>query len=125
MGCHPQRLRHVRAKPRARSCTWVRAIPTLKRSCEMKGEITATCACYRESQTYPGLHPQKCGQQIEGGDPAPPLCTDETTDDTVIQMWNPQYRRKMDIQKKGTKIIQGMKCFLYEERLRELRLFIL
>lgn len=79
MGCHPERLRQVRAKPRARSCTWVRAIPSLKGSCEVKGEITATCSCYRESQTYLGLHPQKCGQQIEGGGLAPSLCTDETT----------------------------------------------
>jgi len=46
-----------------------------------------------------------------------------------VQMWNPQYRRKMDlleqIQKKATKMIQGMKYFPYEGRLRELRLFIL
>ena len=33
---------------------------------------------YVESQLYPGLH-QKCGQQIEGGDPAHLLCAGETS----------------------------------------------
>ena len=37
------------------------------------------CSCSPESQQYPGLNQQKCGQQIEGGDPAPLLCTGETT----------------------------------------------
>jgi len=37
------------------------------------------CPRSTESQPYPGLHQKKCGQQVEGGDPAPLLCTDETS----------------------------------------------
>ena len=32
-----------------------------------------------ESQLYPVLHHDKCGQQGEGGDPAPLLCTGEVS----------------------------------------------
>ena len=46
-----------------------------------------------------------------------------------VQMWSPQYRRDMNllecIQRRATKIIQGMKHLSYEDRLREMRLFIL
>jgi len=31
------------------------------------------------SQPYPELHQKKCGHQVEGGDPAPVLCADETS----------------------------------------------
>ncbi|KAK4815640.1 hypothetical protein QYF61_005202 [Mycteria americana] len=36
------------------------------------------CACSPESHPYPGLHQKKCGQQVEGGDSAPLLCSCET-----------------------------------------------
>ncbi|GAB0189955.1 mitochondrial enolase superfamily member 1 [Grus japonensis] len=36
------------------------------------------CACSPESQPCPGLHQKKCGQQVEGGDPAPLLSSGET-----------------------------------------------
>ncbi|GAB0189939.1 triadin [Grus japonensis] len=36
------------------------------------------CACSPESQPCPGLHQKKCGQQVEGGDPAPLLGSGET-----------------------------------------------
>jgi len=46
-----------------------------------------------------------------------------------IQMWNPQYRRGVDLlecnQRRATKIIQGMEHLIYEDRLRELGLFSL
>ena len=46
-----------------------------------------------------------------------------------IQMWSPQYRRDMDmlecIQRRATKMIQGMKHLFYEDRLRGLGLFSL
>ena len=32
-----------------------------------------------ESQLYPGLNQKQCGQQGEGGDPDPLLCTGETS----------------------------------------------
>ena len=37
------------------------------------------CPHSPEGQPYPGLHQKKCGQQVEGGDPAPLLCTGETS----------------------------------------------
>ena len=33
----------------------------------------ATCTCSPESQLYPGVHQEKCGQQVERGDSAPLL----------------------------------------------------
>ena len=46
-----------------------------------------------------------------------------------IQMQNPQYRRDIVqlecIQRRATKMIQGMECLSYEDRLRELGLFSL
>ena len=46
-----------------------------------------------------------------------------------IQMWSPQYRRDMDllehIQRRATKMIQGMEHLSYKDRLRELGLFSL
>jgi len=42
-------------------------------------------------------------------------------------MWSPQYRRDIDllecVQRRATKMIQGMECLSYEDRLRELGLF--
>ena len=44
-----------------------------------KLDMTGQCAlAAQESQPYPGLHPQQCGQQGEGGDSAPLLCSAET-----------------------------------------------
>ena len=46
-----------------------------------------------------------------------------------VQMWSPQYRRDVDllehIQKRDTKMIQGMEHYPYEDRLRELGQFSL
>jgi len=36
------------------------------------------CTCSPESQPYSGLNQEKCGQQVEGGDSAPLLCSRET-----------------------------------------------
>jgi len=36
------------------------------------------CACSPESQQHPGLHEEKCGQQVKGGDSAPLLRSPET-----------------------------------------------
>ena len=38
----------------------------------------AVCTCSPEGQLYPGLHQEKRGQQGEGGDSAPLLCSGET-----------------------------------------------
>ena len=37
------------------------------------------CACSSESRLYPRLHQKKHGQQVEGGDSPPLLCSGETT----------------------------------------------
>jgi len=37
------------------------------------------CPHSPEGQPYPGLHQKKCGQQVEGGDPAPLLCAREAS----------------------------------------------
>ena len=46
-----------------------------------------------------------------------------------VQVWSPQYRRYMDllehIQRKATKMIQGVEHLSYKDRLRELGLFSL
>ena len=46
-----------------------------------------------------------------------------------VQMWSSQCRRDMDlsecVQRRDTRMIQGMEHLSYENRLRELRLFIL
>jgi len=36
------------------------------------------CGHSPEGQLYPGAHPKKTGQQAEGGDSAPLLCSGET-----------------------------------------------
>ena len=81
------------------------------------GHEPATCPCSPERQPYPGLHQKKYGQQGEGGDPACLLC---------ILIWNPQYRRDTDllehVQRRVTKINQGMEHLPCEDRLRELGL---
>ncbi|KAK4805526.1 hypothetical protein QYF61_004466 [Mycteria americana] len=42
------------------------------------GHEPRTCARSPQGQLYPGLHPKKRGQQVEGGDSAPLLCSGET-----------------------------------------------
>jgi len=36
------------------------------------------CACSPEGQLYPGLHREKCDQQVEGGESASLICSHET-----------------------------------------------
>ena len=43
------------------------------------GHEPAVCPHSPESQLYPGLHQRKSGEQVEGGDPAPLLCSGETS----------------------------------------------
>ena len=43
------------------------------------GHELPMCPPSPESQLYPGLHQNRCGQHGEGGGPAPLLCTDEAS----------------------------------------------
>jgi len=56
-----------------------------------------------ESQLHPGLHQKNCNQPIEGGDPGPLLCTDETSPELCVQMWSPRYKRDMNLLEEGHK----------------------
>ena len=85
------------------------------------------CPCSPESQPFPGLHQKKCGQQVEGSGPASLLCTGEASLEVLSRC--PQYRRDVDllecIQRRATKMMEGMEHLPSEDRLRELGPFIL
>lgn len=81
------------------------------------------------SQQYPGLQPEQHSQQGEGGDLAPLLCAGEASPGALRPKWSPQYSRDMEplehVQKRATKMLQGMEHLSYEDRLRVLGLFSL
>lgn len=84
----------------------------------------------QESQLYPGLQQNKHGQEGKGGDPVPLLCAVEASPlEHCVQMWSPQYRRAMDllerVQRRATKVTQGMEGLPYKDRLRGLGLLSL
>ncbi|KAK4816867.1 hypothetical protein QYF61_024509 [Mycteria americana] len=57
------------------------------------------------------------------------LCSHETLPEHWIHLWGPQYEKDMDlleqVQRRATKMIRGLECLSYKERLRELGLFSL
>ena len=70
-------------RPSARSCTWVGATPAV--NWEQSGrEVLGGTGGWKaeheltEGKPYHGLHPQQCGQQVEGENSAPLLCSGET-----------------------------------------------
>ena len=78
----------------------------------------AMCPQSPEGQQYSGLHQKKHGLQIEGGDPAPLLCTSETSS----RVLHSDAELLEHVQRRARRTIQGMEHLSCEDRLRELGL---
>ena len=52
------------------------------------------CTCSPEGRLYPGLHQEKCDQQVEGDDSAPLFCSCETPPDPALR---PQHKKDVEL----------------------------
>jgi len=93
------------------------------------GHVSTVYPCSPESQLYLGLHQKKHGQQVEGGDPAPLLCTGEASPGVlcpdVVPSVKERYRPVGVGPEKGHKKDPQTEHLSYEDRLRDLGLFSL
>jgi len=69
------------------------------------------CAHSPEGELSPGLHQEKRGQQVQGGDSAPLPRSAEIPPESCVQLWSPQHRTELEllerVQGRATKMIQG------------------
>ena len=82
------------------------------------------CARSPESQPYPGLHQKEHDEQVEGGGPAPLLCSRETSLGVLCAVLVDMELLEQ-VQRRATRMIGGWSTSHNEDRLRKLGLFSL